>query len=87
MTVEEKRLELFEEWLSAQACHGVFMGGYTNEEEEGAWAAFNAALDAVTITLPDTYQVGAIKCDAHQGTLIACRAAIESTGLGLKVLP
>lgn len=38
-TVDEE----FDEWLSAQACHGVCMGGYTFEEEIIARAAWKAA--------------------------------------------
>lgn len=32
--------EDFESWLNEQASHGVFMGGYTPEEEQGARAAW-----------------------------------------------
>lgn len=89
MTIEQKRRELFEnEYVQYRQCLKRNKDGSYNEEwVDARWQGFNAALDAVAITLPDTYQVGAIKCDAHQGTLIACRAAIESTNLGLKVLP
>ena len=87
--VEEKRRELFNEWLSAQACHGVFMGGYTMEEEAGAWAAFNFALDLVVIKLPAYHDPAQVKARPFSSGfncgLGHAVNAINQTGLGLKV--
>ena len=55
----------------------------------GKWVGFNAALDAVEIELPEnkiTFQTEE-RFNLRQSTIAQCRAAIESTGLGLKVKP
>ena len=50
------------------------------EEVRNMWWAFNAALDCVVIELPShTEHTGS------GGAIAACRAAIESTNLGIKV--
>ena len=50
------------------------------EEVRNMWWAFNAALDCVVIELPShTEHTGS------GGAIAACRAAIESTALGIKV--
>ena len=50
------------------------------EEVRNMWWAFNAALDCVVIELPShTEHTGS------GGAIDACRAAIESTALGIKV--
>ena len=50
------------------------------EEVRNMWWAFNAALDCVLIELPShTEHTGS------SGAIAACRAAIESTNLGIKV--
>ena len=50
------------------------------EEVRNMWWAFNAALDCVVIELPShTDYTGS------GGAIDACRAAIESTNLGIKV--
>jgi len=50
------------------------------EEVRNMWWAFNAALDCVLIELPShTEHTGS------GGAIAACRAAIESTNLGIKV--
>jgi len=50
------------------------------EEVRNMWWAFNAALDCVLIELPShTEHTGS------GGAIDACRAAIESTNLGIKV--
>lgn len=50
------------------------------EEVRNMWWAFNAALDCVVIELPDAW-----KHPNPQSYEIGCRAAIESTNLGIKV--
>lgn len=77
-TVEETRRALFEAWADS-------MGLPHSMLTCGEWAAFNAALDAVVITLPEWQQYDD---DFTAGTAFAiddCRAAIESTNLGLKI--
>lgn len=54
--------------------------GYVFGDIQAAWWAFNAALDCVLIELPDTW-----KHQSPQSYEIDCRAAIESTNLGIKV--
>ena len=50
------------------------------EEVRNMWWAFNVALDCVVIELPShTEHTGS------GGAIDACRAAIESTNLGIKV--
>lgn len=73
MTIEEKRRALFEAWAKRKPKR--LLPVY--------WRAFNAALDAVEIVLPEYTD------DARQyGYSVAdVIAAIESTGLGLKVKP
>ena len=83
MTIEEKRRELFEKCLTKSwPKHLVdFMHDgdrYVFSDINSAWQGFNAALDAVEIELPCSAETGGEGIDA-------CRAAIESTGLGLKV--
>ena len=86
MTIEEKRRELFDAWASKLRLSRLNRGHdeYTSWELTLMNLAFNAALDAVVIELPD--------CDPGEvipyGLAVDdCRTAIESTGLGLKVLP
>lgn len=75
-------------------------GNYVSYHVECAWQAFNAALDAVEIHLPERDAKGSGSPDSEMGAsleqyeavaynfaLADCRAAIEQTGLGLKVLP
>lgn len=89
MTIEEKRRELFEAHyadinLDRSEHRPEF---YTNLPTRMCWEAFNAALDAVVIELPKLWisnESGASEQAACQ-TLNACKQAIESTGLGLKV--
>ena len=83
MTIENKRRELFEAWSAENSGASLdrdCRGGYLSFSSMQLWAAFNAALDAVVIRMPDEepgYMYYAP--DVH--------TAIESTGLGLKVLP
>ena len=88
-TVEEVRRELFQSFAAQKWPHvGQYRrdalplsharyGEYVMLESE--WQAFNAALDAVEIQLPGSAATGGEGIDE-------CRAAIEQTGLGLKVL-
>ena len=106
MAIENKRRELFE--ALALTCAWLGLGdaperdgtGYAECETHTAWIAFNAALDAVVIELPERDTSSAGGPDSEMGpsyeqvdgcgynyALDDCRAAIESTGLGLKVLP
>lgn len=57
--------------------------GYQDSHTNLCWKAFNAALDAVEIELP----YAAWSCDMGEKVMSAdcVYAAIESTGLGLKV--
>ena len=57
-----------------------YLDALTMGEVSHAWWAFNAALDCVLIELPShTEHTGS------GGAIAACRAAIESTNLGIKV--
>lgn len=70
---------------------------YRTQHAEIAWCAFNDALDAVEIQLPGLIgldqpftgtPISEIRAHNHYNqALDDCRAAIEQTGLGLKVLP
>lgn len=82
-TVEETRRELFHKALHRDwAAHLVVLDregdGYVFGDIDSAWWAFNAALDAVAIELPKSR----INETPYKE---ACRAAIESTNLGIKV--
>lgn len=63
---------------------------YRTQHADIAWWAFNAALDAVEIQLPTPIgddHGGCIRDAAtHDSAVSECRAAIEQTGLGLRVL-
>lgn len=89
-SIEQKRRELFEASLHRDWDeHLVFLDrdgdGYVFGDINSAWWAFNAALDAVEIDLPEKWgeytESGFAACSAIDD----CRDAIESTGLGLKV--
>lgn len=85
MTIEEKRRELFEAWQGEKADkeryrRGPCAGMYKHPVMQHGWRCFNAALDAVVIELPPEDERGRI-------TRTSAIRAIESTGLGLKVLP
>lgn len=87
MTIEEKRRKLFEQkvqlpdtvkWCGIQHKYmgeNFWLADY-------AFGAFNAALDAVVIVLPS--DPNEEFCD-RRAAIDGCRAAIESTGLGIKV--
>lgn len=74
-------------------------GKYLDGTTEYAWEGFNAALDAVEIQLPERDAKGSGSPDSEMGASLEqyeavaynfaledCRAAIEQTGLGLRVL-
>ena len=87
MTIEEKRRELFEaayleKYFYPADRWSLVPEKYRTQHAEVAWWAFNAALDAVVIELPTSLQY-----TGSGEAISACRKAIESTGLGLKVLP
>lgn len=65
---------------------------YADQRTEDAWLAFNAALDCVVIELPPELHAytGRPQDDRllyadRNHTIKQCRAAIESTNLGIKV--
>lgn len=91
MTIEEKRRELFEAWAEGRGLdlYCSKTGIYEETETLWAWSAWRAALDAVVIELPETIGVYFHpESDREQAfDPDDVRAAIESTGLGLKVLP
>ena len=68
--IEKKRRELFEAWLKGQGLTHI----------PSAWRAFNAALDAVEIELPD---VRAATDIAYFNADVI--DAITATGLGLRI--
>jgi len=100
-SVEEARRELFCAWAIEQARSMSYsfpedvvqlngLGDYAIVWVQGAWLGFNAALDAVEIKLPTPIgdDHGGCIHDAatHDSAVSDCRAAIEQTGLGLRVL-
>ena len=89
-SVEEVRRDAFEaaySKLDQQAAqHLLFVrddGQYGYHTTRTAWGCFNAALDAVEIKLPEPHSTNGGDCVADYDE---CRAAIEQTGLGLRVL-
>ena len=77
MTNEEKLMEGFEEWLMEQAGHGVFMGGFSDEEEMAVRAAWKASREALVI------RVNSAAC--HDATAGDVLDAIESSGINWEV--
>jgi len=96
-TVEEVRRAAFEVWMCKQmkvdkytpqdAIDSLFKvdglhGQYKNGSVQIGWAAFNAALDAVEIELPEPHSTNGGDCVIdYDETLVA----IEQAGLGLKI--
>lgn len=86
--IENKRRELFEAFYMTQdqqaEQHLSLIrddGKYGYHCTRVAWGAFNAALDAVLIELPDA-------CSLPDDAWVAryqCAAAITATGLGLRI--
>ncbi|HZX51527.1 MAG TPA: hypothetical protein VFE95_05865 [Pseudomonas sp.] len=75
--------------------NGQYAERYTIQAEQERWECFNAALDAVAIELPvlvepeppedafdDSWRDGYSAADRYRKK---CRAAIASTGLGIKI--
>ena len=90
-TVEETRRELFEQSTAIPEGVGwsVETNSYTGKNfwvVQYAWETFNAALDAVVISLPESREIidegGWLSyvVDADE-----VRTAIESTNLGIKI--
>lgn len=93
MTIEEKRRELFEAWARSKGLDLEYVHSPVKERcfyweltTETAWAAFNAALDAVVINF-DIRENRSWGHGLYQAAIDDCRAAIQSTGLGLQVAP
>lgn len=89
-TIEETRRELFEAWAATKWPHigrhrrDALPVDHERHSEyvmlQSEWLAFNAALDAVCIVMPES------ELDESRAVAIEdCRAAIESTSLGIKV--
>ena len=100
-SVEEVRRAAFEAWavnglgLTDFRCWGHNQGcngcdDYQDDAASKALEIWNAALDAVEIQLPTPIgdDHGGCIHDAatHDSAVSDCRAAIEQTGLGLRVL-
>lgn len=84
-TIEQTRRELFQHWLEVKAKEREARGldEFTSWETTIMYGAFNAALDAVVIVLPEPHSTngGDFVIDYDD-----CRTAIESTNLGLKII-
>lgn len=72
--IEKKRRELFDKWCDEQG-HG------RASTRRMLWPAFNAALDAVEIELPEEFD----KRDVQGLDYDDVVAAITDTGLGLRI--
>lgn len=90
-TIEQTRRELFEAWDSKTFQESDHEqdgdGGYQDNIVNQCWVAFNAALDAVVIRLPESREIieeGGWLSDVVDAD--DCRAAIKSTSLGLKII-
>lgn len=85
----------FEFCLDRYDGDGTWPGNYRNYSVECAWEGFNAALDCVVIELPqliglnESFQgtpISEMRAQNHYNQAVSkCRAAIESTNLGIKV--
>lgn len=98
-TLEEVRRELFEaRFKNFDLCAYQDEEGdtiYEDDLTQGAWIGFNAALYAVEIQMPGLIgldqpftgtPISEIRAHNHYNqALDDCRAAIEQTGLGLRV--
>ena len=93
-SVEEVRRAAFEAWavnglgLTDFRCWGHKQGcngcdDYQDDAASKALEIWNAALDAVEIHLPEPHSTNGGDCVIDYDD---CRAAIEQTGLGLRVL-
>ena len=97
-TVEEVRRAAFEAWAPYRTDLNKD-GFYASSHTRAQWSAFNAALDLVCIEIPALNNSHIGGPDSEMGPSIEqvedagydyavkdCRAAIEQTGLGLRVL-
>ena len=90
-TVEETRRELFEAWYKIEFPASELrvqnlIGTYTKYNADLSWQAFNAAMDAVVISLPESREIideGGWLSDVVDADEV--RTAIESTNLGIKI--
>ena len=79
--IQQARRAAFEAWSAENSGASLdrdCRGGYLSFSSMQLWAAWNAALDCVVIELPKSRLNEAPYKEA-------CRAAIESTNLGIKV--
>lgn len=89
--IQQARRELFEAWYriefpALELRVQNLIGTYTKYHADLSWQAFNAALDAVVIELPESCRQVTIddeSIDIYWPNEV--RAAIESTNLGIKV--
>lgn len=92
-TIEETRRGMFEAWAERRYNWSMHMPehetiqswdgrAYKNRVVQGMWEAFNAALDAVVIELPEPHTT-----NGRDDVVYLCETitAIESTTLGLKI--
>ena len=94
-TIEQTRRELFEtaylkKYFYPAERWSLVPEKYRTQHAEIAWWAFNAALDAVVIEFPQMTGEDNGGCfhdaEVYDQTVNDCRAAIESTNLGLKII-
>lgn len=85
--IQQARRAAFEAWFEClnhrkpEIQYSIGGHYYADQRTEDAWLAFNAALDAVVIELPSDPNHEFID---RASAVDACRAAIESTNLGIK---
>ena len=87
-SVKEVRRAAFEAYVTSDA--GGYLPEHLERDANGDytivweyWGVWNAALDAVEIQLPEPHSTNGGDCVVDYDD---CRAAIEQTGLGLRVL-
>lgn len=89
--IQQARRAMFEAWAIEKARSMKYsfpeesvqvngLGDYAIVWVQGAWQGFNAALDCVVIELPERTDY-----TGSGGAIDACRAAIASTNLGLRI--
>lgn len=85
--IQQARRELFEEWTKSEYGDLTIRqdGEYFDDMTHGAWLGFNAALDCVLIELPEKWGEYSEEGYHFCAAVDECRAAIESTNLGIKV--
>ena len=91
-TVEEVRRAAFEavapkligaSFLAEYDLYRNELGEYHYNSAAYYWKSFNAGLDAVEIQLPSDASIHPV--ESPHAVLHDCRAAIDQTGLGLKI--